>query len=210
MYSPNTRARTRIAYAAMVVVMTTPCVAWAGGGADRDLPDEYCPGQTLSVTITIDTPTGTLAVGIEDSPPTGWTDISSISDGGAYDSENHKVKWGPFFDPSFPASVSYEITPPEDASGAMCFSGTVSFDGINQDILGDECVIQSPDKPADLDGDCDVDLADYALFANCLAGPDVSEPPVGCDPDDFAQADLDDDNDVDLEDFAAFQAAFEG
>ncbi|MFH1745530.1 MAG: hypothetical protein ABIG44_00650 [Planctomycetota bacterium] len=58
--------------------------------------------------------------------------------------------------------------------------------------------------PGDIDGDGDVDIDDFNIFAGCLSGPDV---PVesACEP-----ADLDGDEDVDLPDFALFQAAFAG
>lgn len=59
----------------------------------------------------------------------------------------------------------------------------------------------------DLDGDGDVDLADFAAFAECLNGPDNSPAPT-CSPD--VDADLDGDGDVDLHDFATFQANFTG
>jgi len=64
--------------------------------------------------------------------------------------------------------------------------------------------------PGDLDGNGDVDLADFALFASALAGPVVWEPPPGCDLIHFIRADLDGDLDVDLADFAIFQLGFAG
>lgn len=57
-------------------------------------------------------------------------------------------------------------------------------------------------SPFDLDGDCDLDLDDYAHFAGCQAGPDQTPAP-GCDLVDF-----DGDGDTDLADFAAFQVGF--
>jgi hypothetical protein len=54
----------------------------------------------------------------------------------------------------------------------------------------------------DLDWDGDVDADDFAVLANCFAGPDAG--PVG-DPFVIAAADRDEDGDVDLHDFAGFQ-----
>lgn len=56
----------------------------------------------------------------------------------------------------------------------------------------------------DCDGDCDVDLADFAEFQLCFSGPGASAGP-GC-----ACADFDDDGDVDLTDFNSFQLSFTG
>ncbi len=60
----------------------------------------------------------------------------------------------------------------------------------------------------DIDGDGDVDLADFAVLASCLAGPDVDTPPGDCTLEQFEASDLDDDNDVDLGDFGRFQVLF--
>ena len=57
----------------------------------------------------------------------------------------------------------------------------------------------------DLDYDGDVDLDDYAIFAEALGGPGQSIAPAA-DP----AADLDGDEDVDLADFALFQVQFTG
>lgn len=53
-----------------------------------------------------------------------------------------------------------------------------------------------------------VDLDDFVILAQCLAGPGEADPPVGCDPYQFRASDLDDDGDVDLADFAAFAVNF--
>ena len=58
--------------------------------------------------------------------------------------------------------------------------------------------------PADFDEDCDVDLDDYVIFANCLTGPG-GDVPFDCE-----HPDIDEDLDVDLNDFAALQEAFTG
>jgi hypothetical protein len=56
----------------------------------------------------------------------------------------------------------------------------------------------------DCDGDCDVDLTDFAAFQLCFSGPGGGlDDGCGC-------SDLDDDGDVDLNDFNGFQLAFSG
>ena len=62
----------------------------------------------------------------------------------------------------------------------------------------------------DLDANGVVDAVDFARFAECIAGPGITTPPPGADPEDFVNADLDYDGDVDLRDFAEFQRAFTG
>jgi len=111
-------------------------------GALRELPEFYDPTVPFAVDITIDPPEGVLVLGLEDTPPTGWT-VSNISHGGHWDTQHEKVKWGPFFSP-IPESVSYDVTPPAEATGEYCFSGIVSFDGDNESVGGDDCVTNGP------------------------------------------------------------------
>ena len=59
-------------------------------------------------------------------------------------------------------------------------------------------------KPGDLDGDDDVDQADFGLFQVCYTGPGIP-PSLPC-----LSRDLDQDNDVDQDDFGVFQACVSG
>jgi len=54
----------------------------------------------------------------------------------------------------------------------------------------------------DVDGDGDADLDDYAIFAACMNGPDVSLPPRACTEEHFDRADVQADEDVDFRDYA--------
>ena len=61
-----------------------------------------------------------------------------------------------------------------------------------------------PSLPGDLNGDGDVDLADFAQFEICFTGPGGTLVP-GCEPGDF---DLD--NDADCDDWAQFGLVWTG
>jgi hypothetical protein len=127
------------------VVMTifaaglVPAATGRAEGASRDLPPSVTPGKTFTVTITIEPPGGTFVVGLEDQPPSGWT-VSNISDGGTFDVQSLRVKWGPFFQPSVPPWVTYDVTAPMNFPGVPCFSGTVSFDGADEPVGADQCL----------------------------------------------------------------------
>ena len=86
------------------------------------------------------------------------------------------------------AEIGIEGEVPRAAVGESSFEFTIEFA-----ILGD------------LDVDGDVDLVDFAGWADCFTGPDNGPYPLGCRAFDF-----DIDNDVDSADFAVFQIAFTG
>lgn len=112
-----------------------------GQGATRDLAAYTDVGVPFAVTITLDPPPGTEIAGLEDSPPIGWTAIENVSNGGLYDPQNHKVKWGLFVGSGqIPESVTYDITPPL-APGDHCFSGEAWYDEGIWPITGDECIL---------------------------------------------------------------------
>ncbi len=77
-----------------------------------------------------------------------------------------------------------------------------STTGATSSTCATATVVVNTPAAADLDGDCDVDDADFNLFAACLSGPTVPSD-VGCESSDF-----DEDNDVDQSDFGIFQGSF--
>jgi hypothetical protein len=86
----------------------------------------------------------------------------------------------------------------------FCFRGEGT--GNTSTLLLDDISL-SVGPEADLDGDGDVDLADFALFGQCFGGS--NNPPAGsCAAG--VDADFDEDGDVDLADFATFAQQFTG
>ena len=63
---------------------------------------------------------------------------------------------------------------------------------------------ECPAVPADHDGDCDVDQADYQAFEVCASGPGYAFD------GDCEDRDFDSDDDVDQADFAVFQRCYSG
>lgn len=149
--------------------------------------------------ITIEPPPEVSVVALEDQPPAGWL-VREISDGGAWDKTHGKVKWGPYFAPSIPSQVSYELLPPAGETGEHCFIGTISFDGDNQPISGDACLQVGTSGDHDYDGD--LDLFDFAGFQLCFGESPI---PPGC-----AVFDFDFDDDIDLDDFELWSLAMTG
>ena len=107
--------------------------------ATRDLSGFAIAGDPFTVIITTEVPQGATVVGVEDTPPVGWA-VSNISDAGTWDVQNGKVKWGLFFDPSIPTTVTYDVSATRNAMGLLCFAGTVSVEGVDFSIEGEQCL----------------------------------------------------------------------
>ncbi|MBO7107404.1 MAG: hypothetical protein J6W73_04140, partial [Verrucomicrobia bacterium] len=70
--------------------------------------------------------------------------VRGINENGVFDSVNHKVKWGPWFDNS-PRTLTYTLVIPDDFSGMATLNGTASFDGVDTAITGDRDIRISGD-----------------------------------------------------------------
>ncbi|MCB9850343.1 MAG: DM13 domain-containing protein [Phycisphaerales bacterium] len=65
--------------------------------------------------------------------------------------------------------------------------------------------------PSDADNDGDIDIDDYAMFEDCMAGPDAAPTPLVLTTQECLDAfDRDNDGDVDARDFSVFQQVFTG
>jgi hypothetical protein len=99
-----------------------------------------------------------------------------------------------------------------DWVGDTCDNCPADFNPDQQDSDGNGVGDACETCPGDFDGDGDVDLNDYQVFTDCMAGPNASPnpaPPIT--PQDCLDVfDFDIDNDLDLPDFAGFQASFTG
>ena len=82
--------------------------------------------------------------------------------------------------------------------------GHLRLQGGSVDMGAYECA-RIETLPGDMDGDCEVDLADLLSFAACGTGPVLGPPSQGCE-----VADFDGDGDVDQSDFGIFQRRYGG
>lgn len=87
----------------------------------------YVPGVPLVVTNLATCAADVGVYAVEDQPPVGWQ-VTQISDGGVFDANNNRVKWGLFFDNSTRV-LTYTLTPTAQARGPATFSGQGGFDG---------------------------------------------------------------------------------
>jgi hypothetical protein len=90
----------------------------------------------------------------------------------------------------------FQVDPDTVETRQQAFIDAIDSDPTTKPYL---TITEGPPGPGDGNGDGVVDLADYALFFDCLTGPEMPAP-AGCGAFKF-DADLD----VDLADFAAFQ-----
>lgn len=130
----------------------------------RELPGAYSPGVTFVVELRADPPEGTFAYAVEDRAPTGWR-VTEVSDDGAFDTINGKVKFGPFFD-DLPRTLTYRVTPPASAAGTFEFSGSGSVNGAVYPITGDATVeLARQYHPADSNQDFRIILSEVTAYA---------------------------------------------
>jgi hypothetical protein len=142
-------ARTDSAAVNVTVIELTPF-------AFRHLPPAFFPGVILTVMITVPAVIDIDSYIVEDQPPEGWT-VTAVSDGGAFDATDGKVKFGPFQD-SEPRILTYQIIPSGELAGTQLFSGEVSADGLVRPIAGEEAV-----EPTGLQHPADTAPSDDAI-----------------------------------------------
>jgi hypothetical protein len=151
----------------------------------RTLPPGYAPGMPFTVTLKAIPNSQVISWAVEDHPPAGWT-VGVISHGGQFDATFGKVKFGPFMN-NEPRTLTYAVTPPENAAGIYEFSGSASFDGSSQ-VIGGMRVIGLRMHPADANpADWRISMNELTAFStawlqgasNLTAGGNVPiHPPI--------------------------------
>lgn len=91
----------------------------------------YRPGREIRVVLDIKPPTGTLAYGLEETPPPGWT-ISKVGEN--VTRSGSMVKIGVFFDGTNRV-FNYSVVPPQTKTDAV-FKGVASFNGVSEETGG--------------------------------------------------------------------------
>ncbi|MBI4664679.1 MAG: PQQ-binding-like beta-propeller repeat protein [Verrucomicrobia bacterium] len=128
--------------------VATLTVLGRAGFVTRILPAGYVPGVKLTVVLEATPLPGTGVYAVEDVPPSGWT-VGLISEGGSFDVQNGKVKYGPFFD-AVARKLSYEVTPPPWERGPKQFNGIASAEGQSSLVGGMSTLdLAPPLHPAD-------------------------------------------------------------
>ncbi len=94
-------------------------------GATRDLPDSYCDGQSLSVSLSIVGFTdASTAYTVDEVLPSGWT-ATYVSDGGQWNPINRHVRW--FFMDGQNRTLSYSATSEVGLSGTQVWGTGSQF-----------------------------------------------------------------------------------
>ncbi len=136
-----------VSYNAAATVDQSFAVSGAVPFASRQLPRAYSPSSKFTVTITA-TPLASVSVyAVEDVVPAGWT-VGVINNSGTFDGQNGKVKFGPFFDATV-RTLTYELTPPANATGIQTFAGVASANGVDTAVGGTATLDRAIRIPAD-------------------------------------------------------------
>ena len=101
------------------------------------MPSTALFNAPIAVSIQTIPSEGVQVYAVEDQVPPGSA-LLAVSHGGTYDSLNHKVKWGPFYDAGA-RELTYQVMPGTNEA-VITFKGVASFDALNVTIAGDRVV----------------------------------------------------------------------
>ena len=109
-------------------------------------------GNIVTVKLDVNPVASTFAQAIQESVPAGFT-VSGLNEGGVFDANSSKIKWGPYFDNSA-RKLDYVLTAPSDFTGVVSFRGVGSFDGVDIPVTGVDSIeleANSTDAPFSID-----------------------------------------------------------
>jgi hypothetical protein len=123
------------------------------------------PGEEFTVTLEAEPPSGTNMYSVEDRCINGWT-VSGIGDGGMYDRNTGKVKFGPFQDGKS-RTLTYSVTPPSDTSDDGAFAGNGIINSA-ESVVGGQTVISKGlnTHPADMNADFTMSMAEMNTYGS--------------------------------------------
>ena len=127
----------RTVYIAVLLLLSVP-PAHASAAAVRQLPSQASPGESISVTLSLDVnesdpPTGVI---VKEYLPAGWN-VTSSSPQGYFNSSLGVLKWVFYGSGIADTLINYSITVPNNASGNYSFSGVVMTLNSTLTIAGD-------------------------------------------------------------------------
>jgi hypothetical protein len=104
----------------------------------RSLPELTRTGRTITVTNAVHVAPNVTVYAVEDTLPDGWVAVA-ISDGGQFDANFRKIKWGPFYDAqSRNLTVQLKIT--TNSPRLAAFAGVGSFNAALVSISGPQTI----------------------------------------------------------------------
>jgi hypothetical protein len=101
--------------------------------AVRSMTNLYVANVPIAVTLTITPGTNVGAYAVQEQAPIGWP-VTSVGQGGTNFGASGIIKWQ-YYDPA-PRTLTYQITPPSDATGVATLAGVASFDGVSLPFSG--------------------------------------------------------------------------
>lgn len=117
--------------------------------ATRYLPPSYTPNVPLTVTLEARFNPGDCGGAVEDYVPFGWR-VSNIRGPGSgiWNSNIGRVVWAPIYGPLCGglsgATLTYDLTPPPNATGSYLITGEISVDGYVSNTIGNSSLYPRP------------------------------------------------------------------
>ena len=149
--------------AALVPAAVTP------GEAIADLAGGFQRNKDFVVTLRVRPSVGVQNYAVEETVPPGWNiRTNSLDQGGAYDGNGRKVKWGQFFDNQ--ERVLSFILEPGASVDPVVFAGVASFDGVEIPFTGRRAIQRGAFLPENANAGRNVKVDGFRVVVQGEAG----------------------------------------